>query len=97
MLRAVTYFDEILDAFALQGVQQSRGHDDRLAFGEGGLHLRDDVLVIGRRFGQQDCLGILWKGRRKVDGNADHAQEVMQKILADGVVRAVTRDADGCA
>jgi hypothetical protein len=62
----------------------------RLDFGD------DGGIKLGR-LGQQHQVRVRRENGMQVNRNADHAEIVVQKILAGGLIRLVALDADGVA
>ena len=93
----VTGFDDVLDAFALKGAQQAGGDDNRFS----GDQLRFDfahyVRIKFRAFGQQNQIRVGRKFGMQVNGNADVAKIIVEKIFASGLKRLVAGDPDWLA
>ena len=93
----VFQLDDVLDAPALEGVQEAGGDDDGFAGLQLAFDLRHDVRVELRGFGQQHHGGVGGEDGMQVDRNADHAEIIVQEILARGIERLVALDADRLA
>ena len=76
-----TQLNQVLDAFALQGMKQTRRNDYSFASFQLGLQACDDVRIRLGRFRQQDDSDVAGKRWMEFDGNGDHGEKVVQKVL----------------
>ena len=88
---------DLLDALALEGLQQAGGDHDRLAGPELLVDAGDDGRVEPGRLVQEDDRRVLPELGRELDRDADHPEERVQEVLARGVVGLVGGDPDRVA
>ena len=93
----VLRLDDALDAFALECAQQAGGDDDGFAGDQLRLDFVHDGRIKLRAFGQQNQIGVRREFGMQVNGNAEVAKIIVEKILAGGLIRFVARDANGFA
>ena len=90
-------FTNVFDAFAFHGAYEAGGDADRFAGFELGLDFVNDVGIGFGLFGQQDHVGLGGKMWQNVHRQADHAQIIVKKLFAGGVIGRVGLYADGLA
>ena len=91
------YLAEIFDAATFHRPEEAGGHADRFTGCELGLDFVNDVGIRFCLLGEQDHVRIDRKPREDVHGDADHAQVVMEKLLAGGMIRSVGLDPEWLA
>ena len=87
-------FADIFDAFTFHGTEEAGSDADRFAGFELGLNLANDVGIELGLLGEKDHAGVGRELREDVHGQANHAQVVVEELLAGGVIGRVGFDAD---